>query len=304
MMSLNPLQGARALTLPSREAMLYREPSVEQFWNTNQDLLSHAWQEWEVDQKDDLLPLDSSLLDKDLRNAVTQAWQDPTKELAVQDLLQEVASDVFRFQFFDPKRLADLRDYLESVWDAQIPLRPPYGIVLNRRGAMLDSRSEGYLAAPSFQTFYRQMIDMYMRPIARMLFPEIIGYDNQAFGFSIHYRPNTDNSIRPHTDASAVTLNINLNPPDALFTGSTVDFYDSETGKMKGITFTPGSAILHRGKVVHAAQPITSGERTNFVLWLFGEQGRLPSQGAQPIPVDASERWTLPTTAPDDYAPF
>ena len=115
-MSLNLLQGARALTLPSREAMLYREPSVGQFWKTNQELLSCAWQEWEVEQKDCQFPLDSSLLDKKLRDAITQAWQDPTTELAVRDLLQEVAPDVFQFQFFNPKRLAVLRGYLESVW--------------------------------------------------------------------------------------------------------------------------------------------------------------------------------------------
>tara|TARA_R110000744_G_scaffold98591_7_gene190502 strand:+ start:1604 stop:1960 length:357 start_codon:yes stop_codon:yes gene_type:complete len=110
--------------------------------------------------------------------------------------------------------------------------------VLDRRGAMLDRRSEGHLVAPSFQTLYRQLIDMYMRPIARMLFPEIIGYDSQAFGFSINYQPNTDNSIRPHTDASSMTLNINLNPPTEVFTGSNVDFYDRSTGKIKGVAAT------------------------------------------------------------------
>ncbi len=37
-----------------------------------------------------------------------QSWQDPTSELAVRDFLQEVAHDVFQFQFFDPMRVADL----------------------------------------------------------------------------------------------------------------------------------------------------------------------------------------------------
>jgi len=303
-MSLNQLQCARALDLPSREAMLYREPSVQQFWDKNRDLLGNAWKEWQESEKDSHFTLDSSLLDKNLRNAVMQAWQDPSKELAVQDLLQEVAPDVFQFQFFDPQRLADLRGYLESAWNAQIPLRPPYGIVLNRRGAMLDRRSEGYLAAPSFQAFYRELLDTYMRPIARLVFPEVMGYDTQTFGFSIHYRPNTDNSIRPHSDASAVTLNINLNMPGEEFTGSAVDFLDPITRQMKGLTFKPGTAMLHRGNVVHAAQPITSGERTNFVLWLYGDQGRLPTQGAKRIAIDAPERWTLPTAAHDNFAPF
>jgi len=304
MMSVTQLQRARALTYPSREAMLYREPSVQQFWNTNQTLLSDAWNEWQQTEQHHPFSLDRSLLDQRLRHAVEQAWQDPSKEVAVKTLLQEVAPDVFQFQFFDPERLADLRHYLESVWNAQIPLRPPYGIVLNRRGAMLDSRSEGYLAAPNFQAFYRDMLDSYMRPIARMLFPEIMGYDTQTFGFSIHYQPNTDNAIRPHTDASSVTLNINLNLPNEAFTGSTVDFFDISTGQKQGIAFKPGTAMIHRGSVVHAAHPITSGQRTNFVLWLYGDRGQLPPQDTQRPTIEAAKRWTTPTTALDSFAPF
>lgn len=303
-MSLNQLQNARALELPSREAMLHRSPSVQQFWDSNRDLLSNAWKEWEDSEKDSLFKLDSSLLDEKLRNAVTQAWEDPSKELAVKDLMKEVAPDVYELQFFDPEKLTALRNYLEGVWDAQIPLRPPYGIVLNRRGAMLDKRSEGYLAAPNFQAFYNELFDTYMRPISRLLFPEIMGYDTQTFGFSIYYEPNSDTSIRPHTDASSVTLNINLNMPGEEFTGSAVDFFDPITGQRKPLTFRPGTAMIHRGSVAHAAQPITSGERTNFVLWLFGDNGRLPPHGAQRVVVDAKERWTKPATKPDGYAPF
>ncbi|MBZ2191700.1 2OG-Fe(II) oxygenase [Pseudoalteromonas arctica] len=304
-MFANQLQLARALELPTRQAMLYREPAVQQFWNNNTDLITNAWSEWETTSIDgSTFTLDDTLLDKNLREAVKQAWEDPSKELAVKALLHEVAPDVFQFQFFDPERLAVLRGYLEQVWNSQIPMRPPYGIVLNRRGAMLDSRSEGYLAAPSFQAFYNEILNTYMRPISRMLFPEVTGFDTQTFGFSIYYEPNTDSSIRPHTDASAVTLNINLNLPGEEFTGSEVDFYHPYTGDIKSLTFKPGTAMLHRGNIAHAAKPITSGERTNFVLWLYGERGRLPAQGAPRIPIDAKQRWINPKKTNDGYAPF
>lgn len=304
-MFANQLQLARALELPTRQAMLYREPAVQNFWINNTDLITNAWSEWEATSIDSsTFTLDDTLLDKNLREAVKQAWEDPSKELAVKALLHEVAPDVFQFQFFDPERLAVLRGYLEQVWNSQIPMRPPYGIVLNRRGAMLDSRSEGYLAAPSFQAFYNEILNTYMRPISRMLFPEVMGFDTQTFGFSIYYEPNTDSSIRPHTDASAVTLNINLNLPGEEFTGSQVDFYHPYTGDIKSLTFKPGTAMLHRGNIAHAAKPITSGERTNFVFWLYGERGRLPAQGAPRIPVDAKQRWTNPNKPNDGYAPF
>lgn len=169
---------------------------------------------------------------------------------------------------------------------------------------MLDKRSEGFLAAPSFQAFYRELLDSYMRPIARMLFPEVMGYDSQTFGFSIHWQAGMDTSLRLHTDASAVTLNINLNLPEEEFTGSEVDFYDKTSGKLNRLTFKPGTAMIHRGSEAHAAQPITSGKRSNFVLWLYGEHGQIPMKNSQFQTADAAQRWTVPATKPDKSAPF
>ena len=303
-MSLNQLQLARALPLPSREDMLNRTPAVQQFWAENAGLLSEAWQVWENENKGALTPPDSSLLDKDLREAVMQAWEDPSKETAVKALFTEVMPEVYEFQLFDPARLTDLRQYLEALWDAQIPLRPPYGIVLNRGGAMLDARSEGHLGAPSFQRFYNEILSDYMRPISRLLFPEVTGFDTQTFGFSIRYQPNTDASIRPHTDASSVTLNMNLNLPDESFTGSEVNFYNQATGMIKPVTFKSGSALIHRGHVAQAALPITGGERTNFVLWLYGKHGQIPPQGITREAPSANERWTKSTVTSDGFAPF
>ncbi len=304
MKKLSPLHRARALELPSREAILSRKPSVQEFWNTNKYLLTEAWKEWQENEKHALFIPNDSLLDAKLRNAVTQAWEDPTKELAVQDLWEEVSTDVFQCQFFDPQHLTELRNYLNTIADAHIPLRPPYGIALNRRGAMLDQRSEGFLAAPNFQRFYRELMDKYMRPISRLLFPEVMGYDTQTFGFSINYKLGMDTSLQPHNDASAATLNINLNMPDETFTGSEVDFYDDKLGKTNRLTFKPGMAMLHRGNVPHAAQPITSGERSNMVLWLYGDGGQIPFQNVSHRTIDAKERWTIPATTYDTVAPF
>lgn len=301
---MNQLQRARALELPQREAMLRRDPSVQRFWDDNRELLTKAWSDWENEYADELQNPTTELLDASLRAAVTNAWNDPSTESAVSDLLEEVTPGVFCFQFFDPERIAELRDYLELVWDAEIPLRPPYGIVLNRRGAMLDPRSVGHLGAPGFQAFYRDVIDTYMRPIARLVLPEVVGFDTQTFGFSINYQPSTDTSIRPHSDASAVTLNINLNTPDEDYTGSSVDFLNLATGEAASLLFEPGMAMLHRGSIPHAAQPITSGQRTNFVLWLLGERGQLPQPLSEAQAIDARERWSVPTTAQDDFAPF
>lgn len=248
--------------------------------------------------------LDSSLYDPRLRSAVEQAWKDPTTDSAVRDLWQEVFPNVYKVQFFDPERLSVLRQYLDTVANADIPLRPPYGIVLNRGGAMLDSRSEGYLAAPNFQAFYRDLMDAYMRPISRLLFPDVMGYDNQTFGFSIQWQANKDTSLQAHSDASAVTLNINLNLPGEDFSGSAVSFFDPATRRVEKLTFEPGTALIHHGSVPHASEPITRGERYNFVLWLYGDRGQIPPRGAVQQEIDPHQRWTVPSLPADSFAPF
>ncbi|NHI01650.1 2OG-Fe(II) oxygenase [Oceanimonas sp. MB9] len=301
---LSPLQQARALALPSRDAMLARAPSVQRFWDDNRQLLGDAWQEWEQTELKGEFALNDTLLDAGLREAVHQAWQDPDKELAVADLWQEVSAGVYQVQFFDPARLGELRDYLEQVANAHIPLRPPYGIALNRYGAMLDARSEGYLAAPGFQALYRELMDNYMRPIARLLFPEVMGYDSQTFGFSIQYQPGMDTSLRLHTDASAATLNVNINLPGEEFEGSEVDFYDPATGRVNRLAFAPGMAMLHRGSVAHAAQPITGGKRTNLVMWLYGEGMQIPYHREPYTASNARQRWSVPQVPSDQVAPF
>ncbi|GAD01675.1 hypothetical protein [Agarivorans albus] len=298
------LEQAQALTLPSRQEMLARSPSVNAFWNNNQQLLVSAWKEWEASSSGSLLVSSETLLDEKLHNAVNSAWDDPSTENQVKDLWQEAAPGVYTAQFFKPEKLIELRHYLDDVTTAGIPLKPPYGIVLNRHGAMLDERSEGYLATPSFQAFYRKLLDKYMRPIARLLFPEVYGYDSQTFGFSIQWQAGMDTSLRLHTDASSVTMNINMNLSDEKFTGSEVDFYDPITGNIKRLSFEPGTAMIHRGNVPHASQAIRSGERSNLVLWLYGDQMQTPYASKQQNRVSARERWAKPSGLRDRSAPF
>jgi len=314
---ISVLEQARALTQPSREASLKRDPSVSQFWNSNRKLLEEAWAAWEIENKDSLLIPDESLLDPRLRKAINDAWENPEKENAVADLWEEIIPGVYMAQFFDLDRLAEFRTYLEAVANSKIPKRSPYGIQLNRYGMMLDPRSEGHLAAPNFQAFYNAMMDRFMRPIARLLLGTY-GYDNQTFGFSIQYNPDKDKDLHAHTDASSATLNININLPDEEFTGSIVDFYDKASGKIVQTKFEPGKAIIHRGNVPHATHPITSGQRSNFVVWLYGDRMQIPrgntssygninSNTIKDIALEnvtARQRWSLPDGPKDTSAPF
>ena len=313
----NALKEALALGVPSRELSLRRDPSVSKFWNDNSELLEAAWAEWELENKDNLLLPNESLLDPKLRKAINDAWENPEKEVAVADLWEEIIPGVYETQFFDLERLADFRTYLEDVVNSGIPKRAPYGIQLNRYGMMLDPRSEGHLAAPSFQAFYNAIMDRYMRPISRLLLGTY-GYDNQTFGFSIQYNPDKDKDLHAHTDASSATLNINTNLPDEEFTGSIVDFYDKASGKTVQTKFQPGKAIIHRGNVPHATHPIESGQRSNLVVWLYGDNMQIPrgstssygnisSSSIKDVALEsvtARQRWSLPDGPKDTVAPF
>lgn len=306
------LQQARNLMLPTREEMLYRDPSVARFWANNMELLEQAWTEWSETDGADLPQLDGSLYHPQLREAIEQAWADPSKEQNVRDLWKEVAPGVFQCQFFDPEKLAIVRQYLERAHEAGVPARPPHGITLNRKGFMLDQRSEGYLAIPAFQAFYRDLMDTYMRPLGRLFFPEYItsADDSNTFAFTIQYQAGLDQSIREHYDASSITLNINLNLPEETFSGSSLYFVDPATGRKHDVSFAPGMAAIHRGRLLHAALPITSGVRSNIVLWLYGKNGR--ASGTQQYPAEEqltpAERWRKPDEdycgPQDTYAPF
>ena len=174
---------------------------------------------------------------------------------------------------------------------------------------MVDSRSEGYLAMPSFQEFYKNLMETYMRPLGRLFYPEYINDqdDSQTFGFSI---ATMEKGLRMHTDSSALTLNMNMNLPSEDWEGSSLLFVDPKTLERNKVVFGRGEAVIHRGATAHMSLPLTNGlPRRNLVLWLYGKNGRV-NRGA-PYPaheqLTQQERWTKPEgsqTEQDWWAPF
>lgn len=307
---------ARQLSLPDRQATLRRDGAVHKFWNEHRTLLEQAWKEWDETPESKTLPaLDESVIHPDLRSAFHAAWENPSEdaESKIRNLWEEVHPGVYKCQFLDPDRIADLRAYF--MVESGIPVRAPYGIVHNRNGCMLDPRSEGYLALPAFQKFYREvLIDTYVRPLAYLFFGDYIQKQDasESFGFSIHYSPETEQGIRWHSDASAMTFNVNMDPPsssnsNSAWAGSSLIFADRSTGKETEVNFQAGVAVIHRGAIPHTALPITEGERSNLVLWVMGKGGR---QAFMPYEnqMDPKERWSKPVLTedeePDMWAPF
>lgn len=59
-MTSNSLLAARTVERPTREAMLERSPSVQQFWMQNQNLFEDAWKQWESSENKQVNNLDNS----------------------------------------------------------------------------------------------------------------------------------------------------------------------------------------------------------------------------------------------------
>ena len=53
--------------------------------------------------------------------------------------------------------------------------------------------------------------------------------------------------------------------------------------------------LTHRGSEPRAALPITSGERSNLVVWLFGKDGHSSNMFTYDEPMSREERWKKPT---------
>lgn len=287
------LKRARALEAPSAATTESGETEGLEFWNQHGKLLRKAWLEWEETQQQvDALPeLNQDVFEPTLKEAVQAAWEDPKKEHAIKPLWKEIVPNIYTCQLIQPDRIADIRAYIDAAATAGIPTRRPNG--MNRFGLILDPHTEGAVTMRGLDRFYQMIVDDYVRPMGRLFFSEYIQPpdDAESYAFTIRYKEGEDVALREHSDASLITLNVNLNIPsrqnETNYEGSTLYFVDDETKEHHEVQFQPGMAVLHRGMTRHAAEPIVHGERTNLVVWLFGEHGYV-----RIVPYDEHERMT------------
>jgi hypothetical protein len=316
------LQQAQDLQAPSVQTTQGGEMEGVEFWESHATLLRQAWKEWEESllllplqhQQPPLPALNSSILDHTIRTTVEAAWEDPAKnEQEVKKLWTRVAPGVpvYTCQLLDPKHIQDIRAHMDAAELSGIPTRRPNG--MNRFGLILDATgTDGAVAMQGLDDFLQKvLVDDYVRPMGRMLFPEYFGNPNkddaENYIFTIRYKKGQDVQLNEHSDASLVTLNVNLNIPapsddnehdetQESYSGSSIYFVDEIDHKTKhNVTFSPGMAILHRGITRHAALPIQDGERTNMVVWLFGEDGYVrtaPYKKQEQL--SQQERWQKP----------
>mmetsp|Transcript_23209 Transcript_23209/g.54774 ORF Transcript_23209/g.54774 Transcript_23209/m.54774 type:complete len:306 (-) Transcript_23209:8-925(-) len=292
--SLAALAAARALktSVPEVKKLTGGDVEGHDWWEKHEELLEAARKElgplhedaYHLSHLSSLSSSRGSELERAscLLPALRQALADASPA-ALRSQLVEVCRDaagyaVYRFDIFAPdwcdRVLAEL-DHLEA---SGIPLRRPNG--MNRYGAILSNLGfqEGLL---------QPLMRLVVKPLARELWPEWVDPKdcNETYGFVVRYRIGEDVELAEHADTSNVTLNVCLGKE---FGGGELYF--------KGVRFTPsqddvqehsvfhsrGSALIHLGGHYHGARPITSGERSNLILWGTGDGGQVRIRPATP----------------------
>ena len=123
---------------------------------------------------------------------------------------------------------------------------------MNERGFLLDEAGlTPTVTEPLFAFAAR---------LARRLYPDLEALDHHRC-FTVEYEVGGDVDLAAHFDNSEVTLNVCLSA-SADRVGGDLVFSDGTA-----VAHRPGYAVFHRGSAVHAATELSSGSRTNLVLW-------------------------------------
>lgn len=195
---------------------------------------------------------------------------------ALLSVLEEVCCDsaghkVFAFDLFEEAFCDRLLAELDHIECSGIPLRRPNG--MNRYGAILSNLG--------FQeTLLEPLMKHVVMPFSHFLWPEWVDKKDcdETYGFVVRYRIGEDVDLAEHADTSNVTLNACLGREfeggDLYFKGVRfTDSCDTKEPLEPAVAHKKGRAVLHLGGHFHGVLPITSGERSNLVLWATGQGG-------------------------------
>jgi len=303
--SSTALQRARELAPPAVEQTENGEYEGAGWWSEHDALLREAWREYGT-KHPSLYAYDEAFRTRYFQPQLLSAFERAKTahdEVALRSLFRTGAPNVpMTSQMFTPLFTMELREELEHLSASGIPRRRPNG--MNRYGAIL-SDAEGSL---SFSTMLDGLTHDLLMPVALMLFPEaaLPSDIDHTYGFVVSYQQGKDVSLKEHTDASVVTLNLCLHKANVTGTGD-LEFQpyvpwgnklaQSGRGSSK-VSFEAGDALFHHGQHRHAALPLLSGERLNLILWLHGKWGtvRVAPYGA-PQQTTPAQRWGALTTS-------
>lgn len=265
---MTALARAQALETPQVTAMYGGDTEGVDFWNENDDLLQQARLEW--GRKHDILyglsdEFMNQFLDPDVKDAIESKSVSKLK-----DLIKSSEKDgVYKIQLFNQEFVNHLIEELDFQEESHIPMRRPNG--MNRFGCILDQIG--------FEKIVKEVSDRILRPMAHIVFPIRVAVEDIAteYAFVVRYHPDSDVNLAEHADASAITINVCLQPSienSPLYFKSVREIGEPSVDVAPtNVTLdTPGMAVIHLGQHLHGVSNVTS-TRSNMVVWLMGHHG-------------------------------
>ncbi|CAL1352424.1 unnamed protein product [Linum trigynum] len=190
-------------------------------------------------------------------------------EESFRKIIIEPTPGVYSFEMLQPNFCEMLISEVENIerWvhDTKFKIMRPN--TMNKYGAVLDDFG--------LEPMLNKLMDVYLRPMAKVFFPEIsrLALDSHH-GFIVEYGADKDVELGFHVDDSEVTLNVCLGKDffggELYFRGVRCDKHVNTVPHPEEIgdySHIPGRAVLHRGRHRHGARATTSGQRLNLILW-------------------------------------
>ncbi|EFJ08531.1 hypothetical protein SELMODRAFT_131662 [Selaginella moellendorffii] len=197
-------------------------------------------------------------------------------EAALREILTEHSPGVFTFTMLQPgfcsKVLEEVAHFEKWAHEVKVSVLRPN--TMNNYGAVLDDIG--------METMLDQLMMKFIRPFAALLFFNVGGATlDTHHGFVVEYSIGGDLDLGFHVDDSEVTLNVCLGKEfdggELFFRGVRCDAHvngEARSEEMLEYSHVPGRAILHAGRHRHGAKAITSGQRTNLILWCRSSEFR------------------------------
>eukprot|EP01130_Rhizamoeba_saxonica_P014131 TRINITY_DN6126_c0_g1_i2.p1 TRINITY_DN6126_c0_g1~~TRINITY_DN6126_c0_g1_i2.p1 ORF type:complete len:466 (-),score=88.45 TRINITY_DN6126_c0_g1_i2:6-1382(-) len=178
----------------------------------------------------------------------------------IASIVNEVHTGVYTFDMLSEQFCSMLIEEINNFENSGLPIQRPNS--MNNYGVILDHFG--------FTKMISTLIKTCILPLSSLLFPDSYGktLDNHH-SFIVKYKIGEDLDLAEHADSSHVTLNVCLGKQ---FSGGSLYFKGirgtpTEQTQYTEVSHRVGTGILHVGKHIHAALPITEGERINLIIW-------------------------------------
>merc|ERR1712000_430183 len=117
-----------------------------------------------------------------------------------------------------------------------------------------------------FSDAWRTILRTYVRPIATHHYPGYHLEGRRTLDFVVRYRPDKQSFLRPHHDASTVTLNVALNQGGVEYEGGGTRFI-RQNCTLKDVA--PGWGALSPGRLTHLHEGLKTTKGTRYILVSF-----------------------------------